>query len=126
MDTISSFPGDRHHDAFSRLERLRKLAWLLDASFHLPGTRFRFGLDALIGLIPAGGTLIMAVVSLYFVWEARKMGAPGSLLLKMLGNIAVETGVDFIPIAGDIADAAFKANIRNVALLEAWLRSRPL
>ncbi|NHN86204.1 DUF4112 domain-containing protein [Acetobacter musti] len=108
----------------ARLERLKRLAWLLDASIQLPGTKFRFGLDAVIGLVPAGGTVIMTLVSLWIVWEARKLGAPAPLLLRMLVNVAIEAAIDFIPVAGDLIDAAFKANLRNVALLEDYLNGR--
>ncbi|NHO18263.1 DUF4112 domain-containing protein [Acetobacter oeni] len=107
-----------------RLERLKRLAWLLDASFQIPGTNFRMGLDAVIGLVPAGGAVITALFSLYIVWEARGLGAPVSVLLRMLANVAVETVIDCIPIAGDLVDAAFKANLRNVALLEDYLNSK--
>ncbi|GBR11124.1 hypothetical protein AOE01nite_08970 [Acetobacter oeni] len=82
------------------------------------------GLDAVIGLVPAGGAVITALFSLYIVWEARGLGAPVSVLLRMLANVAVETVIDCIPIAGDLVDAAFKANLRNVALLEDYLNSK--
>ncbi|NHO31096.1 DUF4112 domain-containing protein [Acetobacter sp. LMG 1636] len=109
-----------------RLERLKRLAWLLDASFRLPGTKFRLGLDAVIGLVPGGGTVIMTLVSLYIVWEARRMGAPMSVLVRMLVNVALEAAIDFVPLVGDLIDAAFKANLRNVALLEDYLNGKLL
>ncbi|MGV4877070.1 DUF4112 domain-containing protein [Acetobacter indonesiensis] len=105
-------------DTAQRLRRVQRLAWVLDAAFRLPGTRFRLGIDALVGLIPVGGSLIMGAVSLYIVWEAWQMRLPPSVLARMVANILLETAIDAVPVAGDIFDAAFKANLRNVALME--------
>ncbi|GAN62562.1 hypothetical protein AA0313_0946 [Acetobacter indonesiensis NRIC 0313] len=105
-------------DTAQRLRRVQRLAWVLDAAFRLPGTRFRLGIDALVGLIPVGGSLIMGAVSLYIVWEGWQMRLPPSVLARMVANILLETAVDAVPVAGDIFDAAFKANLRNVALME--------
>ena len=109
-------------DAAARLARIRKLAWLLDAQFMVPGTRFRFGINSLIGLAPAAGDMLMGVVSLYIVNEARQMGAPPALLGRMLANVAVEVLGGAVPLMGDLFDTVFKANLRNLALLEAWFR----
>ncbi len=98
-------------DAAARLARLRKLAWLLDAQFRMPGTGFRFG-------------VLLGLVSLYIVWEARALGAPPALLGRMLANIVVEVVGGAIPILGDLFDMAFKANLRNLALLEEYLKGR--
>ena len=108
-------------DAAARLARLRRLAWLLDAQFGLPGTRFRFGMNSLFGLAPVAGDVLLGLVSLYIVWEARRLGAPNGLLARMLANIAVEVGGGAIPVLGDLFDMAFKANLRNLALLETWV-----
>jgi hypothetical protein len=99
-----------------RVERLRALAWLLDNSIPLPGG-YRIGVDALIGLVPGVGDAIGALISAYIVNEARALGAPRSVLLRMIGNVMIETVVGAIPFAGDLFDAAFKANSRNLALL---------
>lgn len=103
----------------SRLRRLRSLAWLLDNSIGLPGG-IRIGLDALIGLVPGIGDALGALVSLYILHEARKLGAPRSVLMRMSGNILIDTLIGAIPFAGDLFDAGFKANARNVALLERY------
>ena len=103
-----------------RVLRLRRLATLLDAAFVLPGTRFRWGLDTLIGLLPVAGTLLMAIPSLYIIWEARQMGVPGRILTRMVGNVAVELLADFIPVLGDLVDTVYKANLRNIVLLEQY------
>ena len=112
-------------DVVTRLARLRWLARLMDAQFGLPGTRFRFGADALIGLAPGVGDALTGLLSLYIVWEARNLGAPPPLLARMLGNVAIDVAGGAVPVLGDLFDATFKANLRNVALLEDWLARRP-
>ncbi len=111
-------------DALARLARLRKLAWLLDAQFGLPGTKFRFGINSLFGLAPVAGDVLLGLVSLYIVYEARSMGAPAGMLGRMLANIGVEVIGGSVPVVGDLFDMAFKANLRNMAILEEWIRSR--
>jgi uncharacterized protein DUF4112 len=106
-------------------ERLNWLAWLLDSSIPIPGTRFTVGLDALIGLFPVVGDLVGVFLSSYILKEAAALGAPRSMLLRMAFNVGVEGLVGMIPFAGDVFDAAFKANQRNVRLLNAWL-DRPV
>ena len=108
-------------NAAARLARLRKLAWLLDAQFGLPGTRFRFGVNSLFGLAPVAGDVALGLVSLYLVYEARALGAPPALLARMLANIGIEVIGGAVPIVGDLFDMVFKANLRNLALLETWL-----
>jgi hypothetical protein len=109
-------PGERE-----TRERLRFLAWLLDSSIRIPGTRFTIGLEALIGLVPFLGDLLGVLVSSYIVAEARRLGASRSVLARMAFNVAVEGVVGLIPVAGDVFDAAWKANQRNVRLLESWV-----
>jgi hypothetical protein len=103
-------------DTAERIKRLRSLAWLMDNSIPLPGG-LRIGIDAIIGLVPGIGDAIGALISAYIVNEARDMGAPRSVLLRMMGNVMIETVIGAIPFAGDLFDAAFKANSRNLALL---------
>ena len=102
-------------------ERLARLAWLLDSSIPIPGTRFSIGLEALIGLVPVVGDLVGVLLSSYIVREAAALGVGRSILARMAVNVAVEGVVGMIPFAGDVFDAAFKANQRNVRLLNAWL-----
>jgi hypothetical protein len=103
--------------------RVEQLAWLLDSAIVLPGLGRRIGFDALIGLVPVVGDAAGFVLGSWIVFEAWRLGAPARLIAKMLGNLAVDTGVGAIPIAGDLFDAAWKANQRNAALLRAWLAS---
>jgi hypothetical protein len=101
--------------------RYRALADLLDSAFRVPGTRWRFGLDALLGVVPVAGDLIGLAMAAYGLWVARRLGAPAAVQWRMLGNIAVDALGGAVPVAGDLFDAAFKANLRNRALLERWL-----
>src|SRR5687767_7792816 len=89
--------------------RLARLAWLLDSAIPLPGTRFRIGIDAIIGLIPGLGDLAGVLLSSYIVREAARIGAPPSVLTRMAFNVAVEGLVGIVPFAGDVFDAVWKA-----------------
>jgi hypothetical protein len=101
-------------------QRLASLAWLLDSSIPIPGTRFSVGIDALIGLFPLVGDLIGVLFSSYILSEASRLGAPKSVLMRMSFNIGIEGVVGIVPFAGDLFDAAFKANQRNVKILNDW------
>jgi len=105
----------------ARLKRLRRLAWLIDGVFSLPGTRFRFGLNSIVGLVPVGGDAILGAVSLYIVYEAMQLGVPAPLLARMLANVALEVAGGSVPILGDVFDMALKANLRNLAIIERHL-----
>lgn len=100
-----------------QLRRLDRLAWVLDNSIRVPGTRLRIGLDGFIGLIPGIGDLAGAAVSSYIVAQAARSGAPISLLLRMGLNVLVESVVGVVPVVGDLFDFGYKANARNVRLL---------
>lgn len=119
MRTATIIPATAPLDAAERLRRLRGIAWLLDNSIPLPGG-YRIGLDAVIGLVPGIGDAIGALLSAYILNEARSLGAPRSVLMRMAGNVLTETVIGAIPFAGDLFDAAFKANMRNLALLERY------
>lgn len=103
------------------VQRLRALSHLLDDSIPVPGTGFRFGLDALIGLVPGVGDAAGAAMSAYVLMEAGRLGVPRSTLLRMAGNVAIEAVVGAIPFLGDLFDAGWKANLRNLRLVEAHL-----
>lgn len=103
--------------------RLKRLAWFLDSSIRLPGG-FRIGAESIVGLIPGIGDTIGALVSSYIVFEAAKLGVSKSILFKMIGNVILETVVGIIPIVGDIFDMAYKANMRNVLLLETHISEK--
>jgi hypothetical protein len=97
---------------------------VLDAQWSIPGTRYRVGLDGLVGLIPGVGDAAGALLSTYILYEALQLGAPRRVLLRMAANIGLETVVGALPVVGDLFDVAWKANTKNVALLEAALAAR--
>ena len=111
--------GARTLDVAARLARLDGIARLLDAAIGIPGTRFRFGLDAIATAIPVVGQLAPHAVSAFIILEGLRLGAPRHVIAKMVGNLAIDTAIGVVPGAGVIADAFFKANLRNVALLKA-------
>lgn len=101
-------------------KRLERLAWLLDNAIPVPGTGVRFGIDALIGLVPGFGDSAGALCSSYILLAAARLGVPKAVLLKMAFNIALDTLVGAVPVLGDLFDFAWKANQRNVELLDAY------
>lgn len=108
-----------------RIARLEAIAKLLDVAFILPGTKIRYGIDGLIGLIPVIGDIITTAISLWLVREARALGAPWYITARMLGNVAVDGVVGIVPFVGDAFDVMFRANMRNVRLLRRWLDKQP-
>jgi hypothetical protein len=108
-----------------RLARLDAVAKLLDIAFILPGTKIRYGIDGIIGLIPVVGDIIATALSLWLVREARALGAPWHVTARMLGNVAVQGVVGAVPVAGDAFDVLFRANMRNVRLLRRWMDKQP-
>ena len=109
------------HPKFTSIQRLRKLSRLLDNAIAIPGTKFRIGLDPLIGLIPGAGDFIGTALSAYIVIEAARLGLPKQTLGKMVYNIVLESVVGAVPIVGDWFDFAWKANVKNIELLESHL-----
>jgi hypothetical protein len=97
---------------------------VLDAQWSIPGTRYRVGLDGLVGLIPGVGDAAGALLSTYILYEALRLGAPRRVLLRMAANIALESVVGAFPVVGDLFDVAWQANTKNVALLQAALAAR--
>jgi uncharacterized protein DUF4112 len=106
------------------LQRYSVIAKLLDAQFRVPLTRWRFGLDGILGLVPGAGDIATALVGGYGLVVAYKLGAPASIHARMVVNLLLDAGVGTIPIAGDLFDFAFKANIRNERLLQRWLAEK--
>ena len=100
------------------LARARTLARLLDSAARVPGTGIRFGADAVLGIVPGLGDVAGAALAGYLVILAQRVGAPRTVVLRMLGNVAVDTLAGTVPVAGDMFDVAFKSNMRNLALLE--------
>jgi hypothetical protein len=111
-------------DTRAEIARLDRLADLLDSRFRVPVVGWRFGLDSVIGLIPGVGDVAALVPSAYLVWQAHKLGAGKGTIGRMTANTAVDFLVGGIPVAGDVFDAVFKANRRNIELLKRDLAAR--
>lgn len=105
----------------ARQARLRSLARLLDDSIPLPGTRRHIGIDPLLGLLPGVGDLAGAALSGYILLEAARLGVSRATLLRMGANVGVDAVVGAFPFLGDLFDAGWKANARNVRLLDRHL-----
>jgi uncharacterized membrane protein len=108
-------------DRAAYLRHLDLLAALLDRAFRIPGTPWRFGLDAVIGLIPGLGDIVGSLVGAYSLWIARQMGAPAAVQARMVMNLAIDGVIGLVPFLGDLFDFAFKAHTRNHALLTRWV-----
>jgi hypothetical protein len=105
----------------NRTATLERVAYILDDAFRIPGTNFRFGVDALLGLLPGGGDVAGGVMAAYTLLIAMRVGAPKSVLVRMGANIAIDAIVGAVPVLGDLFDAGFKANRRNVELLQRYV-----
>jgi Domain of unknown function (DUF4112) len=121
VDVAAADAGGRNERGRRELERLRLIARLFDQAFRIPGTQWRFGIDALFGLVPGFGDLFGALVAAYALQVARHLRAPAAIQLHMLGNIALDALLGTVPVIGDIFDFVFKAQTRNLRLLEDWL-----
>jgi hypothetical protein len=114
------FRGAEKYDAQTRraaIDRIDRLATLFDVAFLIPGTKIRFGVEAMLRLVPGIGDAAASVLSLYLIYEAYKLDVPATLLVRMLVNVALEAAAGAVPVAGDAFDVMFRANRRNVALL---------
>jgi Domain of unknown function (DUF4112) len=106
------------------LRRVARLAYWLDDRFRVPGTRLRMGLDGLLGLIPGIGDTATALIAAYIVLEAARLGVPRATLARMIANVGIDYIVGLVPLAGDLADFAWKANRRNARMLHDHLLAR--
>jgi hypothetical protein len=94
------------------------MARLLDSAFRVPGTSYRVGLDPILGLLPGLGDLVSPLFTFGLIWQAREIGVPGVVVMRMISNVAIDTVVGLVPVVGDLFDFAWKSNNRNLALLE--------
>lgn len=99
------------------IKRMERVATLLDESIRVPGTRYRIGLDPLLGVAPVAGDVLAGALSMYIVLEAARLGVSYMTLLRMIGNVSIDIVGGSIPLLGDVFDAAWKANRRNVDLV---------
>lgn len=125
MPPISPQPSNPQIDArTARVRRLRQLSNLLDNAIPIPGTSYRIGIDPIIGLLPGGGDFVGTALSAYIVVEAARMGVPRTMLVEMVRNIILDTLGGTVPVLGDLVDVAWKANVKNINLLEDHLNIR--
>lgn len=112
------------NDVEQRLKRVQKFAQLMDDRFAVPGTRLRFGMDSLVGLIPGAGDAATAVAGIWLIVEAARLNASRGILLRMCFNLFVDSTLGAVPIAGDLFDVYWKSNRRNAELLQRFLEQR--
>ena len=117
---IPSFDFARTQTRSERIARLDTLASLLDVAFVVPGTNIRFGIEAIIRLVPGIGDLAASALSCFVLYEAHQIGVPAAVLARMIANVAVEGVIGAVPFVGDAFDVAFRANRRNVSILREW------
>ncbi|NEP45946.1 MAG: DUF4112 domain-containing protein [Okeania sp. SIO2H7] len=115
--------GENFNNRTANVETLRKLSTLLDNAFQVPGTSIGVGIDPLLGLLPGGGDFIGGLLSIYIVYSAARMGAPKETLVRMASNIVFDSLAGTVPVVGDLFDVAWKANVKNIDLLETHLAS---
>lgn len=104
------------------LDALRRWAVLLDSAFRVPGTRIRFGLDAIVGLIPGLGDVSTPAFAALILLQAVRLRLPLVVQARMVLNAGLDMIIGLVPVLGDVADVAWKANLRNLALLERHAR----
>ena len=115
------------HQREAMARNLERLAWLMDRAFHIPGTRITMGLDALLGLLPVGGDVLTGLVQAGLVLVALShYKVPKTVAVRMMANVLIDTAVGAIPLLGDLFDIGFKANTRNVQLLESYRHREPI
>jgi hypothetical protein len=108
-------------DPASVRRRIEALERVLERSIPIPGLNRMMGLDAVAGLIPVAGDLLAAGMGVYLVWEARNLGLPKWKLVRMAGNVAFDSAIGAIPLAGDVFDVVFRSNTRNLKMLKRHL-----
>ena len=118
LKTASPSKGDA-------IRRMEMMARLLDNAFVIPGTNQRVGIDAIIGLVPGLGDIATTLLSSYVIWEARNLGVSRVAIGRMLTNLAIHASVGAIPILGDVFDAFFRVNQRNMRIVRAQLDKLP-
>jgi hypothetical protein len=107
-----------------KVGELDALADLLDTKWRIPGTNLRFGVDAVAGLVPGAGDLATGLVSAYIIYSGVRLGAPAGVVGRMAANVALDTVVGSVPLAGSVFDLFFKANRRNMRILRDYLETQ--
>jgi hypothetical protein len=108
-------------DPASVRRRVEAMEALLERAFTVPGTNYRLGLDAIVGLVPVLGDIATAAMGAWIVWEGRNLGMSKFHLARMAGNVGMDTAIGAIPLVGDLFDLAFRSNTRNLRILKRWI-----
>ena len=118
---VMGFELPTGNDPVSVRKRIEAMEFLLERSFVVPGTGYRFGLDQVIGLVPVLGDIVAAAMGTYLVWEARNLGLPKWKLWRMMGNVGFDALLGMVPVVGDAADFLFRSNTRNLKIVKKHL-----
>ena len=126
----SAHPTDQRIAALKGREeaqrRLQRLAKLMDSQVRVPVLGLRIGADAVLGLVPGFGDVITGAIGAYLIYEAQRLGIPRGALLRMIANVAFDTAIGAIPVAGDIWDFFFRSNDRNMRILARHIGGLPI
>jgi hypothetical protein len=122
MSRVTRLPHGYERQRSNALSELEAITWFLDNSIPVPGTGGRrFGMDAIIGLVPFVGDLVSGVIGLYLVWRGSRLGVPKIVLARMLANTGIDMAIGAVPFLGDLFDLWFKSNSRNLGLMKSRL-----
>lgn len=108
-------------DPVSIRKRVEMMEHILERSFRIPGVNYPIGLDSIVGLVPVIGDFVTAAMGAYIVWEGRNLGLPKWKLWRMAGNVAVDSLLGSVPVAGDAFDLLFRSNTRNLRIIRKHL-----
>ncbi len=123
LKTVGSFASSSPLPDAAAREKLERLSHWLDDRFAIPGANWRIGLDGIIGLVPGIGDVVTTALAAYIVIEARRMGVPKTVLMRMIKNVVVDAAVGSVPLIGDVIDIRMKTNRKNLALLNDYFDS---
>jgi hypothetical protein len=121
FDKIAKDLPGMGRDPQSVRQRVEALELMLERSFHIPGTKIPFGLDSIIGLVPVLGDIVTATMGAYMVWEARNLGMSKWHLIRMAGNVGIDTALGAVPLVGDAFDLVFRSNSKNLRIIKKHL-----
>ncbi len=125
-DRYASISTDLSPSMISKIAHLRSVSNFWDNALRVPGTKMRIGLDSVMGVFPLGGDALGIILSCYILFYAVQFQIPTTVLIRMVANIALDGAIGVVPILGDLFDTTWKANSRNVNLLEAHIQDRTL
>ena len=109
------------NDPASVYRRIQMIEQLTERSMTIPGINYPIGMDAIVGLVPVVCDIFGVAVGSYIVWEARNLGMPKWHMMRMIGNVAIDGVIGFVPLVGDVADFAFRSNTRNLKIVKNYL-----